>query len=160
MKGPRAASAARRIGETLWEIPSDFRSDMLVPARVYADERLWTQISSDRSLDQLVNVATLPGVTTAVYAMPDAHEGYGFPVGGVAAFDAEHGIISPGGVGYDINCGVRMLVSTLHVDDLGDQLEPLVHELSRGIPSGIGRGGDSLSTTKRSTVSSWRAAAT
>jgi tRNA-splicing ligase RtcB len=139
--GARAADAARQIDETLWEIDVGFRADMRVPARVYADERLWPQISSDRSLDQLVNVATLPGVTTAVYAMPDAHEGYGFPVGGVAAFDVESGIVSPGGVGYDINCGVRMLVSELHADELGDQLEPLVHELSRGIPSGTGRGG-------------------
>ncbi|MDZ7778860.1 MAG: RtcB family protein [Gemmatimonadota bacterium] len=138
--GPRPAEAARRVSETLYEIPSTFRADMKVPARIYADERLWAQISTDRSLDQLVNVATLPGVTRAAYAMPDAHEGYGFPVGGVAAFDAESGVISPGGVGYDINCGVRMLVSGLHSDDLGDRLEPLVHELSRGIPSGMGRG--------------------
>ncbi|MEX2465530.1 MAG: RtcB family protein [Gemmatimonadota bacterium] len=140
MDGTGPAAAARRIDETVYEIDAGFRPDMKVPARVYADDRLWEQISTDRSLEQLVNVATLPGVTQAVYAMPDAHEGYGFPVGGVAAFDAETGIISPGGVGYDINCGVRMLVSTLHADDLGDHLEPLVHELSRGIPSGTGRG--------------------
>ncbi|MEX2473435.1 MAG: RtcB family protein [Gemmatimonadota bacterium] len=137
----KAASAARRIDDTTYEIGTDFRSDMRVPARIYADEELWRQISTDRSLDQLVNVATLPGVTKAVYAMPDAHEGYGFPVGGVAAFDAEDGIISPGGVGYDINCGVRMLVSNLQVADLGDRLEPLVHALGRAIPSGMGPGG-------------------
>jgi len=136
-----AASAARRVEDTVYEIGRSFRPDMRVPARIYADERLWSQISTDRSLEQLVNVATLPGATKAVYAMPDAHEGYGFPVGGVAAFDAESGVVSPGGVGYDINCGVRMLVSTLHVDEMGEGLEPLVHELSRGIPSGIGRGG-------------------
>ncbi len=137
----KAASAARRIDDTMYEIGPDFRSDMKVPARIYADEELWEQIATDRSLGQLVNVATLPGVTQAAYAMPDAHEGYGFPVGGVAAFDAEEGIISPGGVGYDINCGVRMLVSDLHVDDLGDRLEPLVHALGRAIPSGMGPGG-------------------
>jgi tRNA-splicing ligase RtcB len=125
----------------MYEISTDARADMRVPARVYADEKLWEQISGDRSLEQLINVATLPGVVEAVYAMPDAHEGYGFPVGGVAAFRTSDGIISPGGVGYDINCGVRLLVSDRFADDLGDDLEPLVHELGRSIPAGAGRGG-------------------
>jgi len=130
---------AIRIDQTLWEIPADARPDMRVPARIFADDELWTQISGDRSLDQLVNVATLPGVFDAVYAMPDAHEGYGFPVGGVAAFRASDGVISPGGVGYDINCGVRLLATDITVARLGARLEPLVHELSRAIPAGAGR---------------------
>lgn len=133
--------AARRVDQTLYEIRRDPDRGMRVPARIYADDGLWEQISSDRSLEQLVNVATLPGVARAVYAMPDAHEGYGFPVGGVAAFRLSDGIVSPGGVGYDINCGVRLLVSNRSVDDVGARLESLVHELSRSIPSGTGRGG-------------------
>ena len=131
----------RRVDDTMYEISVEARADMRVPARIYADAALWEQISSDRSLEQLMNVATLPGVVEAVYAMPDAHEGYGFPVGGVAAFRTSDGVISPGGVGYDINCGVRLLVCNRSVDDLDDRLEPLVHELSRAIPSGAGRGG-------------------
>ncbi len=112
---------------------------MRVPARVYADRMLWDKIRTDHSLDQLVNVATLPGVTGYVYAMPDAHEGYGFPVGGVAAMRASDGVVSPGGVGYDINCGVRLLVSPLLHAQVRSRLEELVHELSRSIPSGPGR---------------------
>jgi tRNA-splicing ligase RtcB len=114
---------------------------MRVPARIYADDELWAKIVTDRSLYQLVNVATLPGVTGCVYAMPDVHEGYGFPVGGVAAMRTRDGVISPGGVGYDINCGVRLLASDLQVVDVRDRIEPLVHDLSRSIPSGTGRGG-------------------
>jgi tRNA-splicing ligase RtcB (3'-phosphate/5'-hydroxy nucleic acid ligase) len=136
-----AQQAVHRIDETLVEISTDARSDMRVPARIYADEGLWEQISRDRTLEQLINVATLPGIVEAAYAMPDAHEGYGFPVGGVAAFRTSDGIISPGGVGYDINCGVRLLMSNRTTAELGDRLEPLVHELSRAIPSGTGRGG-------------------
>ncbi len=122
------------------DIPVTTRSDMRVPARVYADDVLWEQISRDRSLDQLINVTTLPGVTRCAYGMPDVHEGYGFPVGGVAATRAADGVISPGGVGYDINCGVRLLVSDLDVPAVQPRLHQLVHELSRSIPSGTGRG--------------------
>ena len=123
----------------LYEIPVSARPGMLVPARVYADAELWKQISTDRSLDQLLNVATLRGAAGFVYAMPDAHEGYGFPVGGVAGFRTRDGIISPGGVGYDINCGVRLLASTLDLTDVRPRLEAVVHELSRSVPSGPGR---------------------
>src|SRR5690606_10913506 len=137
----RPAMRARRVGDTRYEIGADPERGMRVPAQVYADDVLWEQISSDRSTDQLVTVATLPGVVRGVYAMPDAHEGSGFPVGGVAAFRLSDGIVSPGGVGYDINCGVRLLASDLSASELGDRLEPLVHELSRRIPSGVGRGG-------------------
>ena len=134
-----ASAAVHHADQTFYEIPRETRSDMRVPARVFADPELWEQISSDRSLGQLMNVATLPGITGAAYAMPDAHEGYGFPVGGVAAFRTSDGVISPGGVGYDINCGVRLLTSSLHARDVGPRLEPLVHQLSRSIPSGAGR---------------------
>ena len=136
-----AAASATRLTDYLVEIPPTARDDMRVPARIYADEELWHQIATDRTLRQLMNVATLPGVHDAVYAMPDAHEGYGFPVGGVAAFRPADGIISPGGVGYDINCGVRLLRSDLPVSKTRDRLESFVHELSRSVPSGKGRGG-------------------
>jgi len=139
--GPIERGAIRKVGETMYEISTDACEGMRVPARVYADDTLWEQISSDRSLQQLVNVATLPGAHRAVYAMPDAHEGYGFPVGGVAAFRTSDGIISPGGVGYDINCGVRLLTCNRTATEVGRRLEALVHELSRCIPSGAGRGG-------------------
>jgi tRNA-splicing ligase RtcB len=107
-----------------------------VPARVYADEVLWREIGEDHALDQLCNVAALPGVEQCVYGMPDMHEGYGFPVGGVAATRVSDGVISPGGVGYDINCGVRLLTSRLSLASVSPRLERLVHELSRSIPSG------------------------
>lgn len=121
------------------EIPVTARPDMRVAVRVYADDELWHQIVNDRSLDQAVNVATLPGVTGYVYAMPDVHEGYGFPVGGVAAMESEDGVISPGGIGYDINCGVRLLASDLDLAAARPHLEVAVHDLSRSIPSGPGR---------------------
>ncbi|HVR30774.1 MAG TPA: RtcB family protein, partial [Thermoanaerobaculia bacterium] len=135
---------ATRLSPVLVEIPASARADMRVPARVFADEELWAQIAGDRTLEQLINVATLPGIVGYAYAMPDAHEGYGFPVGGVAAFRAEDGILSPGGVGYDINCGVRLLASTLDEPALRPHLEPVVHDLSRAIPSGTGRGSREL----------------
>src|ERR671931_1304672 len=101
----------RRLDATLWEIPAEVRSDMRVPARVFADRELLDEIAADQSLEQLQNVATLPGVREAALAMPDIHQGYGFPVGGVAAMESPDGVVSPGGVGYDINCGVRLLVA-------------------------------------------------
>ena len=131
---------ARQVGPFLYEIDKTAKPHMHVPARVYADDVLFEQIKSDRSLDQLTNVATLPGVTRAVYAMPDVHEGYGFPVGGVAAMRENTGVISPGGVGYDINCGVRLLASEIEERELRPRLEAVVHELSRSVPSGTGRG--------------------
>jgi tRNA-splicing ligase RtcB (3'-phosphate/5'-hydroxy nucleic acid ligase) len=104
-------SDLRRIDAVLWEIPADARPDMRVPARVFADAELLEAIGADGSLEQLCNVAALPGVVDAVLAMPDVHQGYGFPVGGVAATELPDGVVSPGGVGYDINCGVRLLVA-------------------------------------------------
>jgi tRNA-splicing ligase RtcB len=125
--------------DVLREIPATARPGMRVPVRVYADDVLWQQIVGDRSLDQVVNVAMLPGVTGTVCAMPDVHEGYGFPVGGVAAMEIDDGVISPGGVGYDINCGVRLLASELDFAAARSRLESVVHELSRSIPSGFHR---------------------
>jgi tRNA-splicing ligase RtcB (3'-phosphate/5'-hydroxy nucleic acid ligase) len=129
----------RQIDETLWEIPASSRHDMRVPARVFADEALLESIRGDRSLEQLQNVATLPGVVEAAFAMPDIHQGYGFPVGGLAATEPPDGIVSPGGVGYDINCGVRLLVAPFAAPELGDRKESLVHEISRAAPAGAGR---------------------
>lgn len=96
-----------RVSEHVWEIPKTFRDDMRVPARLYADEELLDTALSDNSVLQLVNTATLPGVVKYAIAMPDIHQGYGFPIGGVVATRLPEGVISPGGVGYDINCGVR-----------------------------------------------------
>jgi tRNA-splicing ligase RtcB len=129
----------RQVDETLWEIPAGERPDMRVPARVFADPELLEAIRSDRSLEQLQNVATLPGVVEAAMAMPDIHQGYGFPVGGLAATEPPAGVVSPGGVGYDINCGVRLLVAPVAAAELGDLKESLVHEISRRVPAGAGR---------------------
>ncbi len=134
-------AALVRLDDTTWEIPASSRSDMLVPARVYADEEILSEIRTDRSLEQLQNVATLPGVVDAAIAMPDIHQGYGFPVGGVAATELPDGVVSPGGVGYDINCGVRLLALPLSETDLGARREALVHEISRSVPAGAGKHG-------------------
>jgi len=125
----------------LWEIPKTFRDDMLVPAHIYALEEMLDDLFGDRSLEQLINVTTLRGIQKAAVVMPDAHEGYGFPIGGIAATEWPHGVISPGGIGYDINCGVRLLVTDLMFDDVSDRLEKLSEELYAQIPSGVGRGG-------------------
>jgi tRNA-splicing ligase RtcB len=128
----------RRIDDELWEIPVGAVPGMRVPARVFADTELLAAIEHDRSLEQLANVATLPGIVEASLAMPDIHQGYGFPVGGVAATEAPDGVVSPGGVGYDINCGVRLLAMPLGFPELGDRRERLVHEISRIVPVGTG----------------------
>jgi tRNA-splicing ligase RtcB len=114
---------------------------MRVPGRVYASEALMADIQGDESLEQVRNVATLPGIVGWSLAMPDIHWGYGFPIGGVAATDAEHGAISPGGVGYDINCGVRLARSDLSADSLREKLPRLMDELYRAVPSGVGAEG-------------------
>ena len=130
-----------RIDAYLYEIPSSFRPDMRVPARFYADEALIDNILGDRSLEQLVNTATLPGVVDHVLAMPDMHQGYGFPIGGVVATALPDGVISPGGVGYDINCGVRLLAGQMDVDAVRPYLDDLATALYANCPSGVGRGG-------------------
>jgi tRNA-splicing ligase RtcB (3'-phosphate/5'-hydroxy nucleic acid ligase) len=130
-------SDLRRVRDVLWEIPP--RGEMRVPARVFADREILAAIQGDRSLEQLQNVATLPGVVEAALAMPDIHQGYGFPVGAVAATETPDGVVSPGGVGYDINCGVRLLALPVDGRDLDDRKEPLVHEISRAVPAGAGK---------------------
>src|SRR3954452_7014682 len=130
-----------RRDDVLWEIPRSSRADMRVPARVFADAELLEGIRGDDSLEQLCNVATLPGIVEAALAMPDIHAGYGFPVGAVAATEMPDGVVSPGGVGYDINCGVRLLALPLSARELEPRKEALVHELARRVPTGTGRSG-------------------
>lgn len=130
-----------KLEDYLWELPKETRPGMLVPARVYALEPLLDAILDDRSLEQLANVATLPGIVKASMVMPDVHEGYGFPIGGVAATRYPDGVISPGGIGYDINCGVRLLISGLSYNEIKHRLEELSKEMYRQVPSGMGKGG-------------------
>jgi tRNA-splicing ligase RtcB len=128
----------RRLDDELWEIPLGARPDMRVPGRLFADAELLAAIERDHSLEQLANVATLPGIVEAALAMPDIHQGYGFPVGGVAATAGPDAVVSPGGVGYDINCGVRLLALPLDAEAVGKQRDRLVAELARRIPVGTG----------------------
>ncbi|MBN1428125.1 MAG: RtcB family protein [Anaerolineae bacterium] len=130
-----------RLSEYVWEIPVDYRDDMTVPARLYASERLMEAALGDRSVDQLVNSATLPGLVGAALAMPDIHQGYGFPIGGVVASRTQDGMISPGGVGYDICCGVRALASNIELEEIRPHLDLLTSTLYRNCPSGVGKGG-------------------
>jgi tRNA-splicing ligase RtcB len=130
----------KKINDYVWEIPKDFRDDMKVPARIYVSEKMLDQIFKDRSIEQLINVATLPGIINYSLAMPDIHEGYGFPIGGVAAMDKENGVISPGGVGYDINCGMKLLRSEYLEKDIKSYLDKLAIEIQKQVPSGLGRG--------------------
>jgi tRNA-splicing ligase RtcB len=130
-----------RVALNVWELPRDFRSDMRVPARLYADEALLEAALTDRSLEQLVNTATLPGIVKYAIAMPDIHQGYGFPIGGVVATRVPEGVISPGGVGYDINCGVRVLAASVTAEEARPHLEGLLTALYRNCPSGVGASG-------------------
>ncbi len=134
-------TAFRKITDYLWEIPKSFRADMRVPARVYATKDMLEEASRDSSFDQLVNLATIPGVQRYSLAMPDVHEGYGAPVGGVFATDVQSGLISPGAIGYDINCGVRLLRSNLTYEEARPKLGDLGTAIFREVPSGVGRGG-------------------
>lgn len=118
-----------------------YRSDMRVPARIWASEKMLDDILGDKSLEQAINVATLPGIVKAALVMPDVHEGYGFPIGGVAAMRWPDGVISPGGIGYDINCGVRLLKSEFSFNDVQTHLSSLARGLYHEVPSGVGRGG-------------------
>lgn len=140
-----------KLKDYFWEIPTSFRKDMRVPARALASESIIDDIIEDRSLNQLVNVATLPGIQKASFVMPDVHEGYGFPIGGVAATSYPDGAISPGGIGYDINCGVRLLISNLQYEDVKDKMEALSKEMYAQIPSGMGKGGQITLTDEQMT---------
>ncbi|MEM3184912.1 MAG: RtcB family protein [Candidatus Hadarchaeales archaeon] len=131
----------KQIDEVRWEIPSDYKPGMLVPARIYADRELLEEMRKDMTLEQAANVAFLKGIYKYSITLPDGHQGYGFPIGGVAATDAEVGVISPGGVGYDINCGVRLLRTELKKEDVIPKLRQLVETLFRNVPSGLGSTG-------------------
>ena len=125
----------------VYRIEPDKSRGMRVPVTIYADEKLLAKMMTDRTISQAINVSTLPGIQSHVIVLPDGHEGYGFPVGGVAAMDAEEGMISPGGVGYDINCGVRLLRTNLTEQDVRPRLKDLVTDLFNSIPSGVGSKG-------------------
>ncbi len=135
------SSNPKKIGENQYQIDADSNLGMKVPVRIYADEPLLQKMLSDRTIMQARNVASIPGIVSHSVVLPDGHEGYGFPVGGVAAMDAEEGMISPGGVGYDINCGVRLLRSNLDEQTVRSKLKELVNDLFSSIPSGVGSKG-------------------
>lgn len=131
-----------RVEPWLYEISTDQRQDMRVPARLYADDDLLEAALEDRSIEQLINTATLPGIVQHALAMPDVHQGYGFPIGGVAAMALPHGVISPGGVGYDINCGVRLLASSVDAESVRPHMDRLMDALFGEVPTGVGSSGD------------------
>jgi len=131
----------KKIGNMTYKIEKDEALGMKVPVIIYADDQLLEKMMTDRTIKQAVNVSTIPGILQNVVVLPDGHEGYGFPVGGVAAMDAEEGMISPGGVGYDINCGVRLLRTNLKEQDVRPKLKELVNDLFNSIPSGVGSKG-------------------
>ena len=130
-----------QISETEWEIPTSIRHDMRVPVKLFATRELLEQIINDKSLEQAINTATLPGLVGYVVVMPDMHQGYGFPIGGVAATEYPHGVISPGGVGYDINCGVRLLASSIDLESAREEMDRLATLLDKYCPSGVGKEG-------------------
>jgi len=133
---PKSDIQLEKIDDCRWRIPRTGK--MNVDGIVYASEAMIPHLRQDETLQQVANVAHLPGIIEHSLAMPDAHSGYGFPIGGVAAFDLDQGVISPGGVGYDINCGVRLMRSNLELDDVQNQVKELVHALFQNIPCGVG----------------------
>ena len=135
---PRPNVPLEKIDDYSWRIPKSYKSGMRVPGVVFADEQLIEKIKTDRTLDQCANVAHLPGIYKHAITLPDGHEGYGFPIGGVAATDYEEGVLSPGGVGYDINCGVRLLTTNLSESDIRPYLAALTTSIFRNVPSGLG----------------------
>ena len=130
----------KRVSEVVWEIDKGYKEGMLVPARLYATKKLVDQMD-EGVFNQLTNVACLPGIQRYAFCMPDGHWGYGFPIGGVAAFDVKTGIISPGGIGFDINCGMRLLRTNLTIKDVKPKLQELVDTFFRTVPAGVGAGG-------------------
>ena len=136
-----STTTPKKIAENQYQIDADSNLGMKVPVRIFADEPLLQKMLSDRTIMQAQNVSCIPGIVGQSIVLPDGHEGYGFPVGGVAAMDAEEGMISPGGVGYDINCGVRLLRSNLTEQTVRSKLKELVNDLFSSIPSGVGSKG-------------------
>lgn len=135
-----------KSGKNIWEIPKEGK--MNVPGRIFASEKIMEKIQEDKTLEQIKNMAMLPGIVSYAMAMPDTHQGYGFPVGGVAAFDTEKGIVSPGGIGYDINCGVRLLSSNLKKEDFLKNRKEVTKEIKKKVPSGVGINGEFKFTDK------------
>jgi tRNA-splicing ligase RtcB len=131
----------KKIDDFRYKIPRSYKTGMKTDGIIYASEKMLPQITSDNAPEQVANVATLPGIVGCAMAMPDIHWGYGFPIGGVAAFDIEKGIISPGGVGYDINCGVRLLRTDLTDNDVKDKIKALIRAIFNNVPSGVGSKG-------------------
>src|SRR5262249_47102753 len=131
-----------QVDECCWRIPKSYKQGMRVDGLIFTDERLLAQLKADQAPEQVANVAFLPGIQHASLAMPDIHWGYGFCIGGVCATDPdEGGVISPGGVGYDINCGVRLVRSNLYYRDVKHSLKQLVDQLFRDVPTGVGKSG-------------------
>ena len=131
----------RRIDDQRWELPQDYKPGMRVPALIFADRAMLEQLDGDQAIEQAANVATLPGIEGRSLAMPDIHWGYGFPIGGVAAMRVEDGVVSPGGVGFDINCGTRVVATRLEEREVRPLLPKLVDQLYRDAPPGLGRKG-------------------
>jgi len=131
---------AIRISDTVWEISPSFKEGMRVPARIYGTEKVVREMD-EAVYDQITNVATLPGITRYAFCMPDGHSGYGFPIGGVAAMDVDEGVISPGGIGFDINCGMRLVRTNLTFDEVKPYLKQLVDRLFQKVPAGVGSTG-------------------
>jgi tRNA-splicing ligase RtcB len=131
----------QQINRFEWEIPKSYREDMRVAVRIFATRQLLEEIKDDKSLEQATNAATLPGLVGRVVVMPDVHQGYGFPIGGVAATRLPHGVISPGAIGYDINCGVRLMASQIEFEAVKKDLSDLADSLNRLCPSGVGKKG-------------------
>ena len=138
---PKWQGKLNKIDDYRWEIPTSYKPGMRVPGLVYADEAMLEVIRDEQSLEQVANVAFLPGIVGRSLAMPDIHWGYGFPIGGVAATRVSNGVISPGGVGYDINCGVRLLRTNLTEDEVKPKIKELVNALFHDVPSGLGSEG-------------------
>jgi len=129
-----------KISDAIWELPIDYKEGMRVPARIYATEKLLLEMDAG-VIDQVTNVATLPGILKYAYCMPDGHWGYGFPIGGVAAMDVRSGVISPGGIGFDVNCGMRLVRTNLTVEEVQPRLRTLVDRLFQRVPAGVGSSG-------------------
>ena len=140
MVSPDLRKHLKKINDYTWEIAPSYKDGMRVPARIYVTEKLLEEMD-DRVLEQISNVATLPGIVRYAYCMPDAHSGYGFPIGGVAAFDTETGIISPGGIGFDINCGMRFIRTNLTLDEVKPKIKELIDKLYKAVPTGVGQKG-------------------
>src|ERR1035437_10809760 len=133
----------KKIDDYRWLVLRGTKPGMLTDALIFTDERLLQDLMKDLSLEQAINVAMLPGIVGRSLAMPDIHQGYGFPIGGVAATDPHHdGVVSPGGVGFDINCGVRLLGSSLNRGEVRTKIREVVNQLFRDIPSGAGHSGN------------------